>query len=87
MSSRGNVKTKVGTVVSNKMDKSILVRVDRKVKHPLYKKYITRSSKFVAHDERNECQAGDRVKIVETRPLSRRKRWRLMEVLEKAEQV
>lgn len=87
MSSRGNTKTKVGTVVSNKMDKSILVRVDRKVKHPLYKKYITRSSKFVAHDERNECQAGDKVKIVETRPLSRRKRWRLMEVLEKAEQV
>ncbi|MBS1271898.1 MAG: 30S ribosomal protein S17 [Candidatus Marinimicrobia bacterium] len=87
MSGRGNTKTKVGTVVSNKMDKSIMVRVDRKVKHPLYKKYITRSSKFVAHDERNKCQHGDKVKIVETRPISRRKRWRLVEILEKAEQV
>jgi len=87
MSGRGNKKTKVGTVVSSKMDKSILVRVDRKVKHPLYKKYITRSSKFVAHDEGDECRAGDKVKIVETRPMSRRKRWRLVEILEKAEQV
>ena len=87
MSSRGKTKTKIGTVVSDKMDKSILVRVDRKVKHDLYKKYITRSSKFVAHDEKNECKNGDKVKIIETRPLSRRKRWRLMEILEKAEQV
>ncbi|MCF7803236.1 MAG: 30S ribosomal protein S17 [Candidatus Marinimicrobia bacterium] len=87
MSSRGKTKTKIGTVVSDKMDKSILVRVDRKVQHKLYKKYVTRSSKFVAHDETNECKNGDKVKIIETRPLSRRKRWRLMEILEKAEQV
>ncbi len=88
MSERSTLKkTKIGTVVSNKMEKSIVVLVNRKVQHPLYKKYITKSTKFMAHDDKNECQVGDRVKIVESRPLSRRKRWRLMEVLEKAEKI
>jgi len=87
MSERGISKTKVGTVVSNKMDKSIVVRVDRKKQHPLYDKYITRSSKFMAHDPENKCRPGDTVKIVETRPLSRRKRWRLLEIVTRAEQV
>lgn len=87
MSNRGKSKIKIGTVVSDKMDKSIIVQVDRKVQHTLYKKYITRSSKFVAHDERNECRIGDQVRIVESRPLSRRKRWRLLEILKRAEQV
>lgn len=88
MSERSSLKkTKIGTVVSNKMEKSIVVLVNRKVQHPLYKKYLTKSTKFMAHDENNQCQVGDRVKIVESRPLSRRKRWRLMEVLEKAEKI
>jgi len=87
MSNRGKSKTKVGVVVSDKMEKSIIVQVDRKVQHTLYKKYITRSSKFVAHDPQNECRMGDQVKIVESRPLSRRKRWRLLEILRRAEQV
>lgn len=87
MSKRGITKTKVGTVISNKMDKSIVVRVNRKVEHPLYKKYITRSSKFMAHDPENDCLEGDKVEIVETRPLSRHKRWRLRKILERAEQV
>lgn len=87
MSERGSIKTKVGTVVSDKMDKSILVRVDRKVPHSLYKKYVTRSNKFVAHDEEDTCRVGDKVKIVETRPMSKRKRWRLMEIVERAEQL
>jgi len=76
--------TKTGRVVSAAMDKSIVVAVDRLVKHPLYKKTIRRTSKFMAHDENNECRAGDQVKIEESRPLSRRKRWKLIEVLEKA---
>ena len=76
--------TKVGRVVSAAMDKSIVVAVDRLVRHPLYKKTIRRTSKFMAHDEKNECQAGDKVKIEGCRPLSRRKRWMLIEVLEKA---
>ena len=76
--------TKVGRVVSAAMDKSIVVAVDRLVKHPLYKKVMRRTSKFMAHDENNECRAGDQVKIEESRPLSRRKRWKLIEVLEKA---
>jgi len=87
MSERGISKTKIGTVVSNKMQKSILVRVDRKVRHPFYEKYVTRSNKFLAHDEANTCRMGDKVKIVETRPMSKRKRWRLLEVLERAEQL
>ena len=88
MSERSSLKkSKIGTVVSNKMEKSIVVLVNRKVPHPLYKKYLTKSTKFMAHDDNNQCQVGDRVKIVESRPLSRRKRWRLIEVLEKAEKI
>ena len=73
-----------GVVSSNKMDKSITVVVDRRLKHPMYGKFVTKSNKFMAHDENNECKEGDLVKIMETRPLSARKRWRLVEVLEKA---
>ncbi|HSR70496.1 MAG TPA: 30S ribosomal protein S17 [Acidobacteriota bacterium] len=75
---------KVGRVVSNKMDKSVMVAVDRLVKHELYKKTVRRTSKFMAHDENNECFIGDKVRIQETRPLSKRKRWIVQEVLEKA---
>ena len=78
---RGKRSTKKGVVVSNKMDKSVVVRVDRIVKHPLYKKYIRKRSKFMAHDERNQCQIGDMVEIIESRPLSRRKRWRVKKIL------
>jgi len=74
----------VGKVVSNKMDKSISVLVERRLQHPLYKKYIRKSSRFHAHDENNECQEGDLVEIVETRPISKTKNWRLLRVLEKA---
>ena len=77
-------KERTGTVVSDKMDKSITVRVDRKVKHPVYGKFQKKSTKFMAHDEKNECGIGDTVKIMETRPLSKLKRWRLIEILEKA---
>lgn len=77
-------KTRIGTVVSDKMDKTIVVAVVRKVKHPLYKKYITRTKKFKAHDELNQCGVGDKVKIVETRPISKDKCWRLVEIIEKA---
>jgi len=87
MSNQGIEKTKIGTVVSNKMEKSIVVRVERKVQHPLYKKYIKRTTKFMAHDPENTCNIGDTVKILETRPMSRRKRWRLLEVLERVEKV
>lgn len=77
-------KTRIGLVVSDKMDKTIVVAVVRKVKHPLYKKYITRTKKFKAHDELNQCGIGDKVKIVETRPISKDKCWRLVEIIEKA---
>jgi len=77
-------KEKVGVVTSNKMTKSIVVAVERKVKHPKYGKFINRTSKFMAHDEKNECNIGDTVRIVETRPLSKNKKWRLAEVIEKA---
>ena len=76
-------KIKVGVVTSNKMDKSISVKVERKVKHPLYGKFVKKSTKFHAHDEKNECNIGDTVKIMETRPMSKTKRWRLVEVVEK----
>jgi small subunit ribosomal protein S17 len=76
-------KVKVGVVTSNKMDKSISVKVERKVKHPLYGKFVKKSTKFHAHDEKNECSIGDTVKIMETRPMSKTKRWRLVEVVEK----
>jgi small subunit ribosomal protein S17 len=77
-------KEKIGTVTSNKMEKSIVVAVERKVKHPKYKKFVKRTSKFMAHDEKNECSIGDVVRIMETRPLSKSKCWRLVEIVEKA---
>jgi small subunit ribosomal protein S17 len=77
-------KEKVGLVVSNKMDKSISVVIERKVKHPKYGKFIKKSSKFMAHDEKNECNEGDTVKIMETRPMSKSKCWRLVEIIERA---
>ena len=76
-------KTKLGVVTSNKMDKTITVIVERKVKHPLYGKFVKKSTKFHAHDDKNECSIGDTVKIMETRPMSKTKRWRLVEVVEK----
>lgn len=84
MSERNMRKQRVGYVVSNKMEKSISVSVERRLKHPMYGKFVKKNKKFLAHDEKNECQIGDLVRIVETRPLSARKRWRLVEVLEKA---
>ncbi|MDR2648988.1 MAG: 30S ribosomal protein S17 [Clostridiales bacterium] len=77
-------KTRTGKVVSDKMDKTIVVAVENNVKHPLYKKIIKRTYKLKAHDEKNECKAGDRVRVMETRPLSKDKRWRLVSVIEKA---
>jgi small subunit ribosomal protein S17 len=77
-------KTKIGIVTSNKMKKSIVVSEYRKEKHPIYGKFINKTKKYVAHDEKNECGIGDRVLIMETRPLSKTKRWRLVEILEKA---
>jgi small subunit ribosomal protein S17 len=76
-------KTRTGVVSSNKMDKTITVAIERKVKHPLYGKFVKKTSKFHAHDEKNECSIGDTVKIMETRPISKLKRWRLVEVVEK----
>ena len=80
---RGLRKTRVGLVVSNKMDKTIVVAVERRVIDPLYKKYVKRTRKFMAHDEQNECEVGDRVRIMETRPLSKNKNWRLIQIVEK----
>jgi small subunit ribosomal protein S17 len=77
-------KEKIGTVTSNKMEKSIVVMVERKVKHAKYGKFIKKSTKFMAHDEKNECGIGDTVRIAETRPLSKNKCWRLVEIVEKA---
>ncbi len=76
-------KTREGVVVSNKMDKSVVVAVERRVAHPLYKKYLRKTNTFMAHDAENICQIGDRVRIMETRPLSKHKHWRLVEVLER----
>ncbi len=84
MEQRGLRKTRVGVVISNKMQKSIVVVIERKVAHPLYKKYFKKTTKLMAHDEKNECNPGDVVKIMETRPLSARKKWRLVEIVEKA---
>jgi small subunit ribosomal protein S17 len=77
-------KERIGKVVSNKMQKSITVAVDRKVKHPIYGKFVHKTTKFMAHDEKNEAGIGDTVRISETRPLSKSKRWRLVEIVEKA---
>ena len=76
-------KIRIGVVSSNKMDKTITVKVERKVKHPIYGKFVKKTSKLHAHDDKNECSIGDLVKIMETRPLSKTKRWRLVEVVEK----
>ena len=81
---RNDRKTRIGVVVSDKMDKTIVVAVETFVKHPLYKKRVKNTVKFKAHDEENQCGIGDRVKIMETRPLSHDKRWRLVEIVEKA---
>ena len=81
---RGNRKVRIGKVVSDKMDKTIVVATEKLVAHPLYKKRIKMTKKYKAHDEENQCQIGDTVKIMETRPLSKNKRWRLVEILEKA---
>ena len=84
MEERNLRKTRVGRVVSDKMDKTIVVAVEDHVKHPLYKKIVKRTYKLKAHDENNECRNGDKVKVMETRPLSKDKRWRLVEIMERA---
>ncbi len=84
MAERNFRKSRIGVVTSSKMDKTITIAVERKIKHPFYGKFVKKTKKFAAHDEKNECGEGDRVKIEETRPLSKRKRWRLVEILEKA---
>jgi small subunit ribosomal protein S17 len=81
---RNTRKERVGKVVSNKMEKSITVAIERRVKHPIYGKFMNRTTKLMAHDEQNTCGIGDTVRIMETRPLSKNKRWRLVEVIEKA---
>ncbi len=82
---RGSRKTRVGRVVSDKMDKTVVVAVERTTRHPLYGKIIRKTSKYKVHDADNKCRAGDKVKIMETRPLSKDKNWRLVEILEKSE--
>ena len=84
MSERALRKTRTGKVVSDKMDKTIVVAIEDSVQHPLYKKVIKRTYKLKAHDEKNECRIGDKVKVMETRPLSKDKRWRVVEIIEKA---
>ncbi|TDX49279.1 30S ribosomal protein S17 [Orenia marismortui] len=85
MTERSDQKERVGIVVSDKMDKTVVVAVERKTQHPLYKRVITRTSKFKAHDENNECREGDKVKIIETRPISKHKNWAVKEIVERAE--
>ncbi len=77
-------KERIGVVVSNKMQKSIVVEIERREKHPIYGKFIKKTNRFMAHDENEECNIGDTVRIMETRPLSKRKRWRLVEIIERA---
>lgn len=84
MEKRNLRKERIGIVTSSKMDKSVVVSVERKVKHPKYGKFIKNTTKFVAHDEKNECGEGDTVRIMETRPLSKSKNWRLVEIVERA---
>lgn len=81
---RNDRRERVGVVVSNKMEKSITIAVHTKAKHPIYGKFVNKTSKFMAHDEKNECNVGDTVKIMETRPLSKNKNWRLVEIIERA---
>lgn len=82
---RGRRKVREGVVVSDRMQKTVVVQVERLVQHPLYKKYIRRRSKLYAHDEKNECRVGDKVRVIETRPLSKLKRWRVVEILERVQ--
>jgi len=84
MEKRSLRKVRLGKVVSNKMEKTITVSIERRVPHPVYKKYFKKTTKLMAHDEKNECNIGDVVKVMETRPLSKIKRWRLVEIVEKA---
>jgi small subunit ribosomal protein S17 len=84
MSERNLRKTRIGVVSSNKMDKTVVVAVERKVQHPIYGKFLKKTTRFHAHDEKNECSIGDVVRIMESRPLSKTKRWRLVEIVEKA---
>lgn len=84
MSERGNRKAQIGVVVSDKMDKTVVVKIDRLVKHPVYNKYIKRSAKYKAHDNDNICKTGDRVLIEETRPISKDKRWRVRQIIDKS---
>jgi small subunit ribosomal protein S17 len=84
MENRKLRKERTGLVVSDKMDKSITIEVERKVKHPIYGKFVKKTSKFIAHDEKNDCNIGDTVRVMETRPLSKNKCWRLVEILERA---
>ncbi len=84
MEERNLRKERIGLVVSNKMEKSIVVQVERRVKHPKYGKFVKKTSTFAAHDEKNECNIGDTVRIMETRPLSKKKCWRLVEIIERA---
>ncbi len=84
MEKRNLRKERIGLVVSNKMDKSIVVSIERRFKHPIYGKFIKKTNKFMAHDEKNECNIGDTVRIMETRPLSKNKNWRLVEIIERA---
>jgi small subunit ribosomal protein S17 len=81
---RGRRKVRTGVVVSDAMDKTVLVKIDRQIRHPLYQKIVRRSSRFAAHDEANEAHVGDTVRVVETRPLSKTKRWRVVEIVERA---
>jgi len=84
MEKRNLRKERIGIVVSNKMEKSITVKVERQLKHPMYGKFVRKSKRFIAHDEKNECNIGDTVRIMETRPLSKNKNWRLVEIIERA---
>ncbi len=84
MSERNLRKQRVGVVSSNKMDKTIAVTIERRLQHPIYGKFVKKTKKFIAHDENNDCNEGDTVRIMETRPLSKRKRWRLVEIIERA---
>jgi len=84
METRSLRKTRIGIVISNKMEKTITVAIERRVPHPIYKKYFKKTTKLMAHDEKRQCSVGDKVKIMETRPLSLKKRWRLVEIVEKA---
>ncbi len=84
MAERKLRKTRIGVVVSNKMNKTVTIAIERRVPHPIYKKYFKKTTKLMVHDEKQECGIGDKIKVMETRPLSKNKRWRLVEIVEKA---